>query len=111
MNETVHIYAVGLLRDLREIRNEVRRIARAKEGGKRRQQRIQSLRYRLRRIVRDLPRDSYWNGYLAEPTSEGIYWTRCGHGWTKRRAEASLLRHIGEVQRDGYLRYVPEVAA
>jgi hypothetical protein len=41
-------------------------------------------------------RRSYWNGYLAEPTTSNA-WTRAGHGWTKRRARRSLDLHFIEL--------------
>jgi len=37
---------------------------------------------------------NYFNGFLAEHPTLG---TRCGHGWTKRRALADLHRHIREL--------------
>jgi len=109
MSET-HIYPVGVLRQIKRIATALRprathpRWVPISPPGWRRD----TVRHALRCIRDDAHRRSAWNGYLAEPTGEGIYWTRCGHGWTKRRATASLLRHIGEVQADGYLRYVPE---
>lgn len=35
-----------------------------------------------------------FNGYLAEHRTRG---TRCGHGWTRRRALRDLYRHLAEV--------------
>jgi hypothetical protein len=106
-----HIYAVGVLRQLHRIRAALdprrpgplhtRFTRRTAPTGWRRD----TIRHALRCIRDDAHRRSAWNGYLAEPTTDGIYWTRCGHGWTKRRATASLLRHIGEVQASGHLRY------
>lgn len=58
------------------------------------------LRHLRRTVVRQV-RARQWrelknafNGYLAEPTPfpEGV--TRCGSGWTKRRARRSLDRQI-----------------
>jgi hypothetical protein len=54
---------------------------------------LSALGYRLRhRRWRDAK--NIFNGYLAEPTPfpEGL--TRCGSGWTKRRALRSLQRHV-----------------
>lgn len=34
-----------------------------------------------------------FNGYLAEPTPFPAHLTRCGSGWTRRRALRSLQRH------------------
>lgn len=35
--------------------------------------------------------------HLAEPTVDGG-WTRCGHGWTRKRALRDLDRHVAGVQ-------------
>lgn len=40
---------------------------------------------------------NYFNGYLAEVQYSSMHHTRCGHGWTMRRALADLGRHLGEV--------------
>ena len=78
----INVYPVGLLRDLRQFargraRRRVRRLLRA-------------LRYPFRqardgnwRAVRN-----YFNGYLAEPYTMPPGVTRCGSGWTRRRALA-----------------------
>ncbi len=34
-----------------------------------------------------------FNGYLAEPYTFPGYMTRCGHGWTTKRAIRDLMRH------------------
>jgi hypothetical protein len=41
-----------------------------------------------------------FNGYLAEPSwdDNGPTWTRCGHGWTRRRALRDLQQHLGATQ-------------
>ncbi|MGC5033058.1 hypothetical protein [Micromonospora sp. DT229] len=36
---------------------------------------------------------SAFNGYLAEPNPFPDHMSRCGSGWTKRRAMRSLRRH------------------
>lgn len=38
-----------------------------------------------------------FNGYLAEVQFSSMRHTRCGHGWTRRRALADLGRHLGEL--------------
>lgn len=35
-----------------------------------------------------------FNGFLAEPLDDSVHWTRCGTGWTRKRALASLGRHV-----------------
>lgn len=40
-----------------------------------------------------------FNGYLAEVQYSSMHHTRCGHGWTKRRALSDLGRHLGEMNR------------
>ena len=103
-----HIYPVGALRQLTHIKralNPKAQVPIALKGWRR-----NTITYAIRTIWADKGRRSSWNGYLAEPTNDSIYWTRCGHGWTKRRAMSSLVRHVGEVQRDGYLTYLPESA-
>lgn len=40
---------------------------------------------------------NYFNGYLAEAQYTSMRHTRCGHGWTKRRALSDLGRHLGEM--------------
>lgn len=50
-----------------------------------------NLRQARRREWRDL-RNTF-NGYLAEPTPFPERMTRCGSGWTKKRAMRSLERH------------------
>lgn len=76
------VYPVGLLRDLVSLRTG---------------------RFTARQFARwfraSWRRRSYWNGYLAEPVSEAVTFTRCGTGWTQRRASADLCRHLGELAR------------
>lgn len=60
------------------------------------------LRARLRgfwsTLRRSWRRRSYWNGFLAEPVDlPDDAWTRCGHGWTRRRALRDLRRHVAQV--------------
>jgi hypothetical protein len=61
--------------------------------------RPQAVRRELRTIARHLRHGQwrqarmYCNGYLAEPAPCPDQLARCGSGWTKRRAMASLYRH------------------
>ncbi|MGB0971695.1 MAG: hypothetical protein ACPGVG_12140 [Mycobacterium sp.] len=50
------------------------------------------LTYQLRRRNWRAIHNSF-NGYLAEPDS-WVFATRCGTGWTKRRALNDLRRHM-----------------
>lgn len=80
--DTVHVYPVGLLADLRHLWQRIRRHP------------WRTLKH-LRRFANQLParwgRRNYWNGFLAEPETER--YGHCGHGWTQRRAQRSL-EHI-----------------
>lgn len=93
IQSAVVVYPVGLLRDLLQFAHGLHRpraLRRLRNG----------LRYPLRqarardwRAVRN-----YFNGYLAEPEDWPAGVTRCGSGWTRRRAlrdwqrrEAGLL--------------------
>lgn len=89
--DQIHVYPVGLLRDLLGLARTIRHVP------KRTRHSWRTLRYGFQRGCR---RRSYWNGYLAELTeapNEARPWRRCGHGWTKRRALADLERHLVEV--------------
>jgi len=88
----VDVYPVGALRGLQQLRRSLD--LRVPLQGHRRE----AIRHSIRYVRRGWRRGSHWNGYLAEPTNDDIRWTQCGHGWTKRRALASLKRHVGEVQ-------------
>ncbi len=59
--------------------------------------RFSEARKHLHRIPGMWLRRSAWNGYLAEPLAPAVYFRRCGHGWTQRRALADLNRHLREV--------------
>jgi hypothetical protein len=85
-HDSVDIYPVGLLHDLKHLRGrwwaEGRRAA--------------FNRFR-REFARSWRSRSYWNGYLAEtdlPIAK-----RAGHGWTKMRARLDLARHVAQVER------------
>jgi len=77
----VDVYPVGLWHDLQHFRRGVHR-----------PRRIQRLRYALRYPLRQARAGNwravknYFNGYLAEPADFPPGVTRCGSGWTRRRA-------------------------
>ncbi len=77
----VDIYSVGVLSELR-CAYRAARIGRWREA-----------RPYLKRIPRMWGRRNAWNGYLAEPRTDGP-WTRAGHGWTRRRAYTDLMWHM-----------------
>lgn len=94
----VDVYPVGALRDLRMMWSAVRhghRIGWMPAAGE--------VRRYARWMARSWRRRSYWNGYLAEPTwgVDGPAFTRCGHGWTERRARRSLAAHVLELADQG----------
>jgi hypothetical protein len=72
--DDVDIYPVGLFLDWKQ---------------KRFRQGAEYLLYQIKR-GKFRPVRQYFNGYLAE-SSEG---SRCGHGWTKRRARKDLIHHL-----------------
>ena len=72
---SVDIYPVGLFSDIKR-----RRL------GPGRSYLVGRIRVHNWRAVRN-----YFNGYLAEHPTRG---TRCGHGWTRRRALNNLDRHL-----------------
>lgn len=93
-DRNIDIYRVGMLYalhfDLRAIRL----------GYGRRNGLLGRTRRELRRVVRCL-RARKWrdaknsfNGWLAEHAYAG---TRCGTGWTRRRALADLRRHLDQI--------------
>jgi hypothetical protein len=94
----VDVYPVGLLATLRTVRGiwkykgkrEALRILWFRLGYLRNQARAGNWR-----AVRN-----YFNGYLAEPLHSNSTWTRCGHGWTERRALRDLDRHMRKLARD-----------
>lgn len=81
---TITVYPVGILWDLLHLRV---RLPRQPRG-----HRWRFLRAVVRQMLRQARRRSYWNGYLAEVNypPAGIITTRCGSGWTKRRAARDL---------------------
>lgn len=100
---SIDIYPVGWLAALLRLRRayeagfpaEHRNEARAHARG--------AVRYQLRRNAEQI-RAGKWrelknsfNGYLAEPTPFPAGISRCGSGWTKRRARRSLDRQLAAV--------------
>jgi hypothetical protein len=81
-----NVYPVGLLHDIRRTWATIR--ARVPDVSA-----LEAVRRLGRDVRKHWRRRSYWNGYLAEPTEPGE-WTRCGHGWTRARAERDLDRHL-----------------
>ncbi|XTP37124.1 hypothetical protein ACORG1_13280 [Mycobacterium sp. TJFP1] len=82
MNEPqITVYPVGLFSDLkrRRLRSGLRYL------------KHQALRGNWNAI------GNYFNGYLAEVQFSSMHHTRCGHGWTRRRALSDLGRHLGKV--------------
>lgn len=82
----IETYAVGFFMDLRTARASCHTL-----------RDLPAVARRLaRRVRRSWRRRSYWNGYLAEWhfIPEGVQHTRCGRGWTRRRALASLAAHL-----------------
>jgi hypothetical protein len=81
----IDIYSVGLLRDLHKFRGVWKHVP---------SERWSVARGLIRSFRTHWRQGSYWNGYLAEPPNhDGPSWTRCGHGWTRRRALADLAAH------------------
>lgn len=87
--DSVDVYPVGLLADLQRDWRMVTKLRKRPVYVRR------CLRYLRERIARGQWRavKNTFNGYLAEPRVDDESWTRCGHGWTKRRALADLARH------------------
>lgn len=81
----IEVYPVGLFRDLRTLRSELRYRSTSKA--------VKRFWYWF---SRSLTRRSYWNGYLAKwhYCPEGVRHTTCGRGWTKRAALRRLRQHI-----------------
>lgn len=88
----IDIYPVGLLHDVQKAWRSWRMAGRPPR---------EVLWPLVRWFGRSWHRRSYWNGYLAEPVKCDASWTRCGHGWTRRRAYADLIRHMSKVATNG----------
>ena len=93
---TIDVYPVGALAELQCLARVIslRRELREQFGDQRlMREHLTCTVYAFRRGWR---RKGFWNGYLAEPRSwDGWRRTRCGSGWTRRRALESLMRHAG----------------
>lgn len=87
--DEVDVYPVGLLLDLGTFGRTVRLHP---------ERRRQSAACLVRWFRAGWLRRSYWNGYLAEPLTHATDWTRCGHGWTRRRALADLATHRAQLR-------------
>ena len=92
----VDVYPVGLWSELRQFgRPSPRRIRRQ----------LHALRYPFRQARKGNWRaaKNYFNGYLAEPASWPPGLTRCGSGWTRRRALRDLAVRVAAAaqQREG----------
>jgi hypothetical protein len=87
-NSGVDVYPVGLLADLQRDWRMVTKLRKRPIYVARR------LRYLRERIARREWRavKNTFNGYLAEPAEWPDGLTRCGSGWTRRRALSDLRR-------------------
>lgn len=104
--DLVDVYAVGVLRDLQPVPRYLRHRMPSRAWGCLRTAWRQPWGHIRNRDWRKLGYS--FNGYLAEPgwLPNGFFpddpwplWTRCGHGWTRRRALRDLARHLAEVNR------------
>lgn len=86
----VDVYPVGLLADLRLIGRLLNPLT---TPGIPLTGRYRGIRRTIRNIRAAPRRRSAWNGYLAEPRAFPAHMTRCGHGWTRRRALHDLNQH------------------
>lgn len=103
----IDVYPVGVLADLRRAWHYLtaRRFP-ATVGQPAWAWRIERARISLRHIRQTIARHvrnrnwrglkNAFNGYLAEPRAFPAGLTRCGSGWTKKRALRSLARHAGK---------------
>ncbi|MER5608267.1 hypothetical protein AB0F93_03420 [Micromonospora tulbaghiae] len=90
----VDVYPVGVLEQLLRLRRAVR-------AGRPELVRwaLRGVRVEVAAVAGDVRRGRWreaknrLNGYLAEPTPFPAELTRCGSGWTRKRAVASLHRH------------------
>ncbi|WP_029931060.1 hypothetical protein [Nocardia otitidiscaviarum] len=81
----IDIYPVGVLEEILYAYRAITRLGMWREAWT-----------HVKRIPAMWGRRNAWNGYLAEPRDSSLC-TRAGHGWTKRRALADLMRHMAEV--------------
>ena len=93
--EEIDVYPVGWLADIKR----AWRCLTVEELHGRRGNAWRILRQRWQYTTRQAKRGNWravrqsFNGYLAEHPTRG---TRCGTGWTRRRALNSLARHLDE---------------
>ncbi len=93
---TIDVYAVGWLADILRAWRCLTVPELAGHRGNAWRFLRQEWRYNVRQVKAGnwrAVRNSF-NGYLAEHHTRG---TRCGHGWTRRRALRDLYRHLAEV--------------
>lgn len=86
----VDVYVTGVLADAKRIWGAIRY----------RQFGYVRMTLRNRNTWRGWRRRNHWHGYHAEPCNENLPFTRCGVGWTKRRALADLRRHMAAAIRE-----------
>lgn len=92
----VDVYAVGVLADLLGLGRSLR--ARHPKAIR---HALRTLRSTGRYLIRQARRRNWravknaFNGYLAEHRTLG---SRCGHGWTRRRALRGLYRHLAGME-------------
>ena len=91
MTETRHgvnfdIYPVGLLHDLQVLRRR-----KCKRNWRKLYDELKRT-YQYAFVGNWRPVKNHFNGYLAEPTNLSTF-TRCGSGWTKKRAVDSFFRY------------------
>lgn len=95
MPDPIDVYPVGVLADLLMLRRAL--AARHRQAIL---HALRRLRYTARHIADRARRGerrtvrNMFNGYLAEPTPFPPGMTRCGSGWTRRRALRSLDRQF-----------------
>lgn len=98
--EKIDVYPVGLFMDVRNLRGLWRHKRSGEPGSPLEVSFWRSVRRRLGYPLRQMRAGEwravrmYFNGYLAEPTPWPDGLVRCGSGWTKHRAIASLRRQL-----------------
>lgn len=85
----VEVYPVGVFLDLRTAMRWAR--------GRRYRAAVRLAWHSLCRSLPPWRHRSAWNGYLAEPERVDLV-GRCGHGWTRERARADLIKAISEAR-------------
>ena len=81
-NTAISVYPVGMMAMLLSLRSAITH----------RSLGYFTWRWHARGFARDWRNRNYWNGFLAEVDypPAGLTHTRCGRGWTRRRAARSL---------------------